>query len=221
MRVTDDQTNGDASVQLFDPGTAFIAGNVVAPAGLGVSSRSLDLEFADHAILPLGSEAPGDTHFTYPVPGNITLTAVVTATAELPTGPASYRRESGIARGATDVSIVLPTPALPSTPADRSTGVSTSTEFAWSRVPGGVHLVIFNGAATKPSFYVVTAEASTRIPDLTALGAELPPTSSYSWFVVRYAPFASVDAYTGIGSLIPPFGSFEASISETRGFITR
>ncbi|HUM14041.1 MAG TPA: carboxypeptidase-like regulatory domain-containing protein [Myxococcaceae bacterium] len=221
VRVIDDQTAADASVLLYDPGTASISGQVIAPAGATVTSKALALKFADHAILPLGADITGDTRFSFPVPANLTHTAVVTALAEFPAGAQSFRRESGIARRATDVSIAIPGSVEPSTPADGSTEVSTSTEFAWGQLAGGVHLAVFNGAASTPSYYVVTAETSTRIPDLTALGAALPPASRYSWFVVRYAPFASVDEYTGIGFLVPPVGSFEGSISATRGFTTR
>jgi hypothetical protein len=222
LRVTDGETAAAGTIPLFDPGTASISGDIVAPAGATVFSKDLALEFSDHAILPLGADTSNDSHFAFAVPGNITLTAVVTALAEFfATGTATFRREAGIARGATGVSIVLPAPALPSTPADGSTDVSPSTEFRWSLVPGGVHLILFNGTATKPSYYVVTAETSTRIPDLPALGAALPSASRYVWFVVRYAPFASVDEYTGMGSLLPPVGSLEGSISIPRGFTTR
>lgn len=221
VRVTDQSATGDASVQLFDPGTTSIAGDLVAPAGSAVSSRSLILEFADHALLPLGSDLDGDTHFSYPVPRNVTLTAVVTATAEFPSGAGVFRRESGIARGATDVGVVLPLPALPSTPDDGSADVSASTDFRWSPFVGGVHLLVFNGTATTPSYYVVTGETSTRIPDLPALGAALPPATSFSWFVVGLGPLASVDDYTGIGALIPPLGSLDESISDVRSFVTR
>ena len=221
IRVTDGETVSVGNDPLYDPGAASISGTAVPPAGYQLFSKTLDLEFADDAILPIGGETNAETHFAFPVPRNITLTAVVTAAARLDGTGDTFRRESGITRGATDVTIVLPTPAVPSTPVDGGTGVSTSTDFRWRPLAGGVHLAIFNGEATKPSFYVVTAEASTHIPDLPALGAALPSASRYSWFVVGYAPFASVDAYTGIGALVPPIGSFEGSISDPRGFTTR
>jgi hypothetical protein len=185
-------------------------------------SKDLALEFADHAILPLGSERDEHAHFSYPVPANITLTAVVSASAQFTSGAATFRREAGIARGATDVSIVLPTPALPSTPADGASEVSPATEFRWSPFAGGVHLVIFSGeAAAAPSYYVVTRETSTRIPDLTALGAAFPAGAFYDWFVVGFGPFASVDDYTQTGSLVPPVGRLDESVSDVRFFITR
>ncbi len=222
VRVTDGETAPAGEIPLFDPGAASISGDVVPPAGATVISKDLALEFADHATLPLGADASNDSHFTLQVPANITLTAVVTAVAEFfATGSLTFRREPGIARGATAVSIVLPAAALPSAPADESTGVSPSTEFRWSQVPGGVYLILFNGPGTKPSYYVVTAGTSTRIPDLTALGAGLPSASRYAWFVVRYAPFASVDEYTRLGSLLPPVGNLEGSVSLPRGFTTR
>jgi hypothetical protein len=220
VRVTDDQTS-DGSLQPFDAGTASISGEVVAPAGVTLISKSLSLEFSDHALFPLGSDQNAETRFNFVVPDHITLTAVVTAIAEFPSGAATFRRQSGIARGANDVAVVLPTPALQSTPADGSTGVSASTEFRWSPLEGGVHLVVFNGPGTKPSFYVVTGESGTRIPDLSTLGAALPPASPYSWFVVGIAPFGSVDDYTGTGFLIPPVGSLDESISDIRRFTTR
>lgn len=222
VRVTDGLTNDEASMQLFDPGNTSIAGTVVAPAGSTVLSKDLALEFADHAILPLGSERDDQPRFSFPVPENITLTAVVSTTAQFASGAVSFRREAGIPRGATDVSLVLPTPVLSSTPADAAGDVSPSTEFRWSPFAGGVHLVIFSGeAAATPSYYVVTRETSTRIPDLTALGAAFPAGAFYDWFVVGFAPFASVDDYIQTGSLVPPVGSLDESVSDVRFFITR
>ncbi|HZW87699.1 MAG TPA: hypothetical protein VFF12_01355, partial [Myxococcaceae bacterium] len=220
VRVTDGQASEDASVQLFDPGTTSISGNVVAPAGATVFSKALALEFADHALLPLGQDFAIATPFTFAVPRNVTLTAVVSATGEFPNGAGVLRRESGIARGATNVAVVLPTPALPTAPANGSADVTPATDFRWNPFAGGLHLVVFNGTAAKPSYFVVTADSVTHVPDLPALGAALPAASSYSWFVIGLAPLASVDDYTGIGALVPPIGSLDESVSDLRTFTT-
>ena len=109
---------------------------------------------------------------------------------------------------------------MPSTPADGASGVSPGTEFRWSAFAGGIHLVVFDGQGASPSYYVVTRETSTRIPDLTALGAAFPAGAFYDWFVVGIGPFASVDDFTGTGTLLPRVGSFDESVSDFRFFVT-
>ena len=136
---------------------------------------------------------------------------MVTAAAALG-GDVVFRRESGIARGATASAYRR---LLAVHPGQWEHGITNSTDFTWNldwRSPPR-H---FNGPGNTSSYYVVTAEASTRSP----ISPWLPSCSfPVLWFVE--SPFASVDDYTGTGFLLPPVGSVEGSISEPSRITTQ
>ena len=67
---------------------------------------------------------------------------------------------------------------------------------------GGVHLVVFQGGAGAPSYYVLTSGTSATIPNMKPFGLGLPVSTSYSWFVFGFGPFATVDAAAGSAGFI-------------------
>src|SRR5262249_60833188 len=111
--------------------------------------------FADPALLPLGQDFAIATPFTFAVPRNVTLTAVVSATGEFPNGAGVLRRESGIARGATNVAVVLPTPALPTAPVSGSADVTPATGFRSNPFAGRLLLAGFRGTSAYPTSFAL------------------------------------------------------------------
>jgi hypothetical protein len=200
-----------ADVTLTAPGTASIAGSVVPPLGYTVISKALAVELAGLTAVPLGHVDTGETDFSFAVPEGIRARASVTAEAQLVGAGTTTARVSGIPPGRADVSVALPSPALPSSPEDRITGVTAATTFSWTPLEHGVHLVVFRGEGNVPAVYVVTTATSVRIPGFRS-------GSTYRWFVAGFGPLDSVDAFTGRASLFPPLGDSFQTVSESRTF---
>jgi len=201
-----------ADVTLTRPGTGTIGGTVVPPDGYALTLESLGLELAGLTAVPLGHVETSATDFTFAVPEGIDAVAAVTVTAQRAGGGSTSRRVSGLTAGQSDVSIPLPVPALQTSPVDGAGGVNDATVFSWTPVEHGVHLVLLDGGATSPSFYVVTAATSARI-------AGLPGGATYHWLVGGFGPFDSVDAFAGGPNLFPALGSSFTTVSEQRSFV--
>ena len=220
IAVTRGMSLEGANVTMTVPTTGSIAGTIVPPAGYTVESRFLGLELDGLTAVPLGHVDTDATDFQFAVPGGIPATASVTVSAQRVGAGTTSRRLSRLLPGQVGISLELPTPALPTSPADGTTGVSGTTDFTWTPFQNGVHFVLFDGGTTLPNFYVVTAGTTARIPIAPALGVGLPRGASYTWFVAGFGPFASVDAFTGGVHLFPPLGETVQSVSETQGFVT-
>jgi hypothetical protein len=119
---------------------------------------------------------------------------------------------------------VLNPPSVFSSPVANATGVSTATDFSWTTLPGGIHLVIISSSATAtaPAYYLVTTGSTGRIPDLSSLGVVLPASTAYGWVIEAIAPWASVDEFAGGTGLLPTGNALSASLTATaRGFTTQ
>jgi hypothetical protein len=113
-----------------------------------------------------------------------------------------------------DVSVALPTPALPVSPADGARGVTAGSDVSWTPLQNGVHFAVFNGGGGAPGVYVVTAGTHIRMPDL-------PSGSTYHWFVGGFGPYDSVDAFTTGANLFPVLGGSVETVSEGRSFVVQ
>jgi hypothetical protein len=105
-----------------------------------------------------------------------------------------------VAQLAATSSPAIALPAAPTLIDPPTSGVSTSTTFSWnaSATTGVVYSAAFTPVGvTATSFYLLVAGTSTRIPDLSSLGASLPSGVTYSVAVTAVGPFSSVDAATG------------------------
>lgn len=203
-----------ADVTLTAPGNAAIGGTVVPPDGYTVLSKALAVELAGLTAIPLGHVDTADTEFSFVVPEGIPTTASVTAEAQLVGAGTTFRRVSGLAPRQVGVSLALPTPALPTSPDDGARGVTGGTEFSWTPLEHGVHLVVLNGGGSVPAVYIVTAGTHTRLPDL-------PSGSTYHWFVGGFGPYDTVDAFTGGANLFPVLGDSFQTVSEGRSFVVQ
>jgi hypothetical protein len=82
-----------------------------------------------------------------------------------------------------------------------ATGVDTSTDFVWTPVAGGIHLLLFVGSSSDPTYFIVTAGSRARIPDLAAQGLGLPSGRQYQWGLIGLGPFAGIDAFAATGAI--------------------
>jgi hypothetical protein len=60
-------------------------------------------------------------------------------------------------------------------------------------------MVLFSGGAGQPSYQVITAGTTAKIPNLTSVGLPLPAAATYSWVLIGVAPFTSIDQAAGAG----------------------
>jgi hypothetical protein len=166
-------------------------------------------------------ETTAATSFTYPVPNGINATASVSASATA-TGSQSTTRIRGIAPGSTGNAVTLLSPAVQSTPVVNATGVSTSTDFTWTQLTGGLHIVLISSgaSATAPVYVLMTTGTTGRIPDLSSLGVVLPAATAYQWAIIATGPWASIDDVAGGSVLVPTGNTTNTSIAGARAFTT-
>jgi hypothetical protein len=195
-----------------------ITGAVTVPAGLTLGTKAMSLVFPTKGTISLGSESGTATSFSYTVPVVTGTTLTVSASAS-GTGGVVSAAKSGIASGATGVAITIPSPPSPSLPVDAATGVSTATPFSWAPIGSTIYLLLLNGPANQPDYLVITASPTGTIPDLTALGLGLPKGLGYTWNVLAFGPFATIDAAASPTGIIP-LGDVVTATSASRTFTT-
>jgi hypothetical protein len=222
VAVANGGSTNSVAIAMTAPVASTISGSVTVPAGVTLAGKTLGIAFADGATFGVGSDATAATSFNYPVPSGIGSTATVTASGSV-TGGATITLARGIAAGATGATVALLSPALQSTPVNNATAVSTTTDFTWSQLSGGLHFVVITTAsASAPVYYLLTTGATGRIPDLGTLGVVLPAATAYSWSIVAVAPWASIDDFAGGAAILPAGGNtLNESISAPRTFTTQ
>lgn len=196
----------------------IISGTVTVPASLTLSSKSLGVTFSAGGNFTLGTESGVGTAFTYPVPVITGTTFSVSAAATGAAGQGSVFK-TGITGGTTGIAITIPTPPTQSLPVNAATGVDTTTAFSWAPVTSSIYLVLFNGPANQPDYLVITSETTAKIPNLASLGMGLPHGIAYTWLVMGYGPYTSVDAAAGSAGLVTQ-GDVLVSTTPTRTLTT-
>jgi hypothetical protein len=219
--VSNSATTLNADIAMSAPSASSVGGTITAPAGLTIANKSLAIAFADNATISLGSDSSSSTSFSYPFPGNTGGNATVAASASSAGGDVAVQQLKGIAPGTSNVSIAIPTPVSAITPADSGTGITTSTDFTWAPLTGGVHILEILGPGSSPSYYVFTAAATAKIPDLSGQGLGLPAATMYNWQVLAVGPWTSVDQIAGDTSILPTGNTLNESITANRTFTTQ
>lgn len=207
-----------ADLLLTVPLTASLSGTITVPAGYSVIDRTLTLTFADGAFFPVSGDVVSSPSFSFPVPSGIGASAIVRVTANNG-GAQTTAQLSGLPPGTTGAALTLPAPALPIAPADQATGVTTSTDFTWTPVTGGVHFLVLSGNPGDPVFLILSGGSQARIPELSAQGLGLPAGRQYEWGLIALGPYASIDAFAATGTL-PREGVGFQTITSTQ-FTTR
>src|SRR5262249_55183289 len=204
-------TSADMNLEI--PATQTVTTTFSLPTGYTLAQRRADVTFADGAFFPVGQDQAAATGFSVLVPAGSGINVRVSAIAADASGSVNILGSlAGIAPGTTNATLTLPSPALPTLPAPATKGVDTTTDFRWSALTpysrgpalaGGVPVVLFTGNSTgSPSFAIVTAGPTPRLPALSAQGLALPPAELYQWTVLGIAPLASVDAVAANGTFV-------------------
>jgi hypothetical protein len=126
----------------------------------------------------------------------------------------------GLDAGHAEARLALPRAPALRAPADGATAVSRDTEFSWE--PRGVSWVYFGPEdqtrTDVAAVWMATPSPSTKLPDLRALGVELPAGTRAAWYVVLARGAATVEdaAATGLFADAPGKGGNTA----VRRFVT-
>ena len=218
VTVTNSGTT-NADVAMSAPSASTIAGSITVPASFTIASKSFAIAFPDRAGIALGFDSTPSASFTYPFPAVSGGTATVRAEASL-SGDSSAIQLFGIAPGTTNLALNLPTPSTAILPADMAANVGTNTDFTWTSMSGTVYVLQIQGPSGAPSYYVITAATTARIPDLADQGLGLPAAGQYAWNVLAVGPWASVDEIAGPTPNQPPGNTKFEGLTANRKFTT-
>jgi hypothetical protein len=225
IALLDATSNPNGNDTMSVVGTTSMTGSVTAPAGYTISTKAVAMTLGNTAGLNLLSDSNPAASFTYAMPNITGATFRIGVAAVKASTGSTVVWKANVAGNATGVTVTVPGAPELSLPINAATNVTTSTPFSWTQYTGGVHLLIYNGGASKPSYYVVTSAASDSIPNLSSAGLGLPASSAYSWNVYGFGPFADVDAAAGadgfLGVITGAVGS-DASygLAASRSFTT-
>jgi len=217
-------TTSGVTIAMTSPDAGTIGGGVTVPAGVNLTGKTLNIDFADGASFTVGTESSASTSFDYPVPTGIGSTASVTAQGMSASGLGlTLTQLRGIASGSTGNVVGLVAPPVPSTPPANATAVTNDTHFTWTSFVGGLHIVaITTNSSAAPDYFLITTGTSAKIPILGTAGVVFPGATVYQWSIDAIGPWESIDAYAGGPSQLPTGGtvinlSFSAS---ARSFTT-
>ncbi|MBA2666430.1 MAG: hypothetical protein H0U69_05280 [Trueperaceae bacterium] len=207
------------------PGTTSLSGVVSVPAGYQVQTYGAATALSAMASMPaMVTCCSFGTSFTLPVPllGNETFDLVASAAAADDSVTVAWR--GGLAAGSA-ASMTLPSPAVPISPPNGTTSVTTSTVFSVSGDSKAIKTFIFEPTVPGPTFAVTTMDASARVPDLSSIGLSVPAASVYDWYVYESGTATSPNdgAFGWIGDYYSVYLSvvLGGAPSGTVGTITR
>jgi hypothetical protein len=205
--------------------TSQFTGTLTVPSGYTLSAKLVYARVSQSAVISLFTDNTANAALSYYTPGISGATLLLGAEAVKVGGGTALTWKNSLAIGATGVAVSIVAPPEVSLPVNAATGVDTTVTFSWTAMTGGVHLVIFKGAAGTPTYYVLTAGTSATIPNMKPLGLGLPSTTAYTWQVYGFGPLGSVDAaagsagfLTGLGVPVGTTGDAFVGISGSRTF---
>ncbi len=194
--------NNFATGDLTQPASQNISGSVsTSSASYALTEKALYVDFGN-AFVFIASETGTSltSNFSYNVPVISGATFEVDAyasAASTPTNRTSYYWKTGIAAGASGVTVPLASAPQLNLPANNGTGVDTTIQFLWAQGGGGginEFDVYPETACDGPTFIIITAQNTASIPNLAPQGLSLPLSKSYQWDVTEYYPMSSVDS---------------------------
>ena len=216
-------SNADIALSAVQTDTASVT--ITPPGGHKIVGRIVSLNFGDGTYFEVSGDFLSDSALSVPLPSGIGATASVFATAwevddagtftSTSTGTTSFAKLIGVQPGASGATLSLPAPAVITAPAYGATGVDTNTDFSWTPLAGGIHLLFLNPTGNDPAFVIVSGGTHTRIPNLSAQGLGLPSGRPYDVGLWSIGPYASIDAFAQIGSLPAEGVGFQTSSGST------
>lgn len=173
-----------------------LAGTLTLPGGYTTTSVRLKAQLPS-APLDLFFVSRPNNSFSYPVPvlEQATYSLEVSATKEADgVRFITERVQAGLAAGSTTPLVLAESPELLQ-PANGARGVARSTPLSWTATAGGVSLVQLSlDTPTSPRWVIITREATTELPDLSALGLNPSANTELTWGVATLDGLESVDA---------------------------
>ncbi|MEW6509696.1 MAG: carboxypeptidase-like regulatory domain-containing protein [Bacteroidota bacterium] len=224
-------TDANPLINQFDTlqaiGTGQMTGTVSVASGYTVYTKVIFARVSANGTLRVFSDNTPTTNFSYYTP-NITGVALILGAGAQKTGNQSVIFKTGLSANATGLAVSVPAAPEQSLPIAGATGVDTTVAFSWTAYTGGVHLVYFQAGGTNPKFYILTSGTSATIPNLQPFGLGLPPSTTYTWQIYGFAPYASVDAAAAPGGFLagllnPALLGADSylALSASRNFVTK
>lgn len=178
-------------------GTDHLTGTVTVPAGYALGAKKIYARFSATATVELYTDGGANPSMSYYTPRLSGVTADLVVGASSGSGAVTTYRV-GIPTDAQGITVTIPRGPALSQPTAGATGVDSTATFSWTPFSGGVYLLAASSAGN-PTFYIVTADTSTTLPNLSAYGLGLPQSAMYSWQVKGVAPIGSVDEAASVG----------------------
>jgi hypothetical protein len=200
-----------------------ISGTVSLPSGYSSQGRVMYVDWGKNTTSLLAMEPSLTPNFTYATP-NLPDTTMTLLNLACGVGGcaglnnSSWVYKTGLSVSASNVGLAnfkIPSPSLP---VDVAVGIDADTEFSWEAMDNSVHMVMFQGGGANPDYVVVTTKNTTKLPDLSAEGLGLPSGANYSWMVLGFNPFATMDvATTPTGFVSEFFNAYFGLFVDGRG----
>jgi hypothetical protein len=179
--------------------TAAIQVSVSLPAGAQVTSYDVwarEASGRQSHLGPIVSFAYTDEKVLVPdLPG-----AVFDVIAGTGDGTSVFEAEADGLHAGDQVTLEAHSGPVPLSPEDGA-DVSLDTDFTWTEDEGAVYrlfLTAHDGDKTR-TYVIVTTEPTTRLPDLTALGAPFPSGQELSWQIFSLPGVAPLDHFAADG----------------------
>ena len=207
-----------------------ISGSVVLPGGYSLLAKRMfaysSASRRPAATFEVVTDKTASTSFAYKSPNLPGAAVGILAYA----GESSRRAavyQSGLMPNATGVSLTVPEAPSLALPGNGAINVDQTTQFTWTPFDGGIHWLELWCDSPELEVYVLTKEASAKLPDLARAGLGLPKSVTCHWNVFAWAPFAAVDdaaspsgfGRTATGASAPRTDGTNG-YSETRAFVT-
>jgi hypothetical protein len=219
VTLTDTSSLGGQNVALNPVTAGALSGSATAPTGYSILYKSIDLQVASNLSLNVLFDPTTNGTFGYVTPAVSNTTLTVTAAASSALGEFSAVIKAGQSANASGLTFTIPAAPVLTAPPDAGTGVTLTTPFTWTSYPGAVY-EFETRSSGGVSFYILTASTTATLPDLSAYGFPLPPTTDFSWFVVALAPVASVDLLAAPGGFNSVTIDLNEGVSAMQSFVT-
>jgi hypothetical protein len=219
ISLTDQGSLSNQNITLNQVTPGSLSGSITPPTGYTVSYKSVSLQVAASLNLAVIFDTNPTATFTYVTPNISNTSLTVTAAATSAAGEFSAVLMAGQSANGSGLTFTIPpAPTLTAPPAS-ATGVTVSTPFAWTSYPNGIYE--FQATSTSgPTFYVLTADTTTTLPDLSTSGLPLPASTSYSWSIIGLAPLADIDLLAAPGGINAVTVNLNQAESVSQSFTT-
>jgi hypothetical protein len=192
---------------------ALTVGNVagsVTPVADDDRENSVFLRFKSNAFIQVANETTtAPNNFSYLVPQLPDCSVTVMAREGYYSGPMGLAHRDGLSPGDTSVTLDIPEPAQPLTPASGEDNVTMDTKFNFkpSADNKGAFVVWMENFDYYQILFIVTSKKQFTIPEVAGGIFVLDANQFYRWRVETHGEFATVDEMTSPAGYIDEFGA--------------